>query len=202
MSAPSGYDPFRTPPLWIEPKAPLDYVHDENTSSDHDERHSRHDDCLDDWPKCPVREPAPKLAKFSSHPGTSMRLLLDFLIPPVTASQEAIRRWRLSISLTVLALSSSVPMMFGIAPFIPFSGFAYASDVTDIKVQLLERELFDSMLRQCSAKNEESREFYARKVQDLLTQYRKTAKASYQRPSCREITGSAAVIPPIQTEPR
>src|SRR5262249_5701589 len=154
----------------------------------------RDDEGFDDRPESPIREPAPESTQLS-HRKTSMKFLVDFLIPPITASREAIRRWQLAISLTVLALCSSIPLMFGAAPFIPFSGFAYASDVTDIKVKLLERDIFDSMLRQCGAKNEESREFYARKVQDLLTQYRDIAKAPYQKPSCREITGSAPSLP-------
>lgn len=192
---PKGYDPYRTPPLWIEPESPLDYIHDADDDRAGRKGHERDDDSLDGRPQRPIGKPAPKLSQ-SSHPeGASMKFL-DFLLPPVNASAEALRRWRLSISIAVMALSVSFPLAFGVLPGIPFSGFAYASDVKDIKVKLLERELFDSLVRQCSAKNDESRLFYGQKVQDLLTEYRKTAKADYQRPSCRELTGSAPAVPP------
>ena len=92
-----------------------------------------------------------------------MKFIFDLLIPPVTASREALRRWHIAISLAVIGCTVSIPVMFGSVPFIPFGGFAYASDVRDIKVKLLERDLFDSLVRQCSAKNDESRQFMRRK---------------------------------------
>jgi len=191
---PTGYDPYRTPPLWIEPKEPLDYVHDEQSRCDHDKDHGSHDDGFDDRPESPIREPAHEFSN-SSHLGRSMKFIFDLLIPPINASREAVRRWHMAISLAVVACSVSIPVMFGAVPVIPFSGFAYASDVKDIKVRLLEREIFDSLVRQCGAKNDESRQFYAQKVQDLLTEYRKIADASYQKPTCRELTGSGPVAP-------
>jgi hypothetical protein len=185
MAQPRDYDPYRTPPLWIEPSAPLDHVHDEKHSGDDGEGHEGEDDGLDGWPEGPVCEPAPKLPK-SSHE-SSMKFW-NYLIPAVNASPEEIRRWRLAVSLAVVACSINVPLTFGLFPFIPFSGFAYASTVKDIKIGLLEQQIFEAVKSHCIAPTETSKDFFAKRKGELLRRYQNEIGIQYQPvPTCRDL---------------
>lgn len=114
-----------------------------------------------------------------------LKLLFEFFIPPLNGDLEHIRRHRIALSLSVMALSGSMAAAFGLFP--GFSGFAYASTVNDIKVELLEQRIFDNRVRQCMAATPEGRQFYGQKGSELLARYQMTAHAPYPLPSCSEI---------------
>lgn len=142
---------------------------------------------FDDRPERPSRYRAPPLTQRSHRDLSMLQTLFEFFIPPLNDSPEANRRYRIAISLGVLTLSGFTAAAFGYMPIIGFSGFAYASAVKDIKVELLEQRIFDNRVRQCEATTPESRQFYGQKVAELLAKYQETAKAQYPLPSCVEI---------------
>lgn len=136
-------------------------------------------------PECPVCDFAPPLSE-RPHIETSMlQAIFEFFMPPVNDHPENIRRHRMLLSLGVITLSGLMTAAFGWFP--GFAGFAYASAVHDIKVELLEQRIFDNRVRQCIATTPESRQFYGQKVAELLAKYQATAQAPYPLPSCAEI---------------
>lgn len=113
-----------------------------------------------------------------------LQFLFELFLSP-NGDPKMQRNHQILRSLTIIALCVSVGAAYGLAP--KFSGFAYASAVKDIKVDLLEGRVFDSRVRWCTATTAESRQFYAQKVSELLFKYRDTTGSTYQLPSCLEL---------------
>jgi hypothetical protein len=137
-------------------------------------------------PKRPTRKPAPELPNSRHETSSMLKALFEFFIPSVNQDPETRRRWRIAMGFAVFCLSCATLVSYGI--FSPFGhqGFAYSTDVKSIKVELLEQRIFDARLRQCSATSQESRQFYASKVQELLSKFRET-EGQYRLPSCDEV---------------
>jgi hypothetical protein len=137
-------------------------------------------------PKRPACNGTPEVAKSAHEKSSMLKALFEFFIPSLNQNPETKRRWRISIGFAVFCLSTATLHSYGI--FSPFGhqGFAYAADVKSIKVELLEQRIFDARLRQCSATSQESRQFYAEKVQELLRKFRET-EGQYRLPSCEEV---------------
>lgn len=152
------------------------------------ERYRTDRDAPNGGPEGPARDYAPEFPE-SSHEGVSMlRTAFDFLIPPADDSPENIRRWRIALGLAVLILFGHVTLACGWLQPIGLSGFAYASDVKEIKITMIEQQIFESRVKQCTAQTAESKQFYAERMQELLRRYKETAGATYpQLPSCAEI---------------
>lgn len=138
-------------------------------------------------PEGPFRdfaEPVP----YPSHGNSMLKTALDFLIPPKDARPEDVRRWRIAIGLSSFVFFFHIATACGLMGSLGLSGFALASDVNEIKVELLEQRIFEARVRQCTAQSVESRQFYAGKVQELLRKYHETARVQYpQLPTCAEI---------------
>lgn len=137
-------------------------------------------------PKCPARKGTPEGSKFAHEKSSMLKALFEFFIPPVNQDLETRRRWRIAIGFAVFCLSCATLVSYGV--FSPFGhqGFAHSSDVKSIKIELLEQRIFDARLRQCGAGSQESRQFYAAKVQELLSKFRET-EGQYRLPSCEEV---------------
>lgn len=150
----------------------------------HHKRHEQDQDRFDHWPEGEVGESAPQLTQFP-HGSPMLQFLFELLVPPLYASPEMLRRHRLILSLTVLALSTLMLGAFGMIP--KFPSFAYASGVTDIKVELLEQRIFDNNLRWCDAATTEARRFYSQKVSELQVRYRQMTGADFPIPRCEQI---------------
>lgn len=159
-----------------------DPFHDDEEDGDGDEQQEP----ASHGPKRPARKPAPKRAQFPHEKSSMLKALFEFFIPPLNQDPETTRRWKIAIGFAVLCLSIATLVSWGI--FQPFGhqGFAYSADVKSIKVELLEQRIFDARLRQCSAASQESRQFYAAKVQELLSKFRET-EGQYRLPSCEEV---------------
>lgn len=115
------------------------------------------------------------------------KLFFAFFIPPANDDPENVRRHRIAVSLAVMALCGFMAAAFGWLPLFGFSGFAYASAVKDIKVELLEQRIFDNRVRQCVAATPEGRQFYGQKVRELMFKYQETVHIAYPLPACDEI---------------
>lgn len=113
-----------------------------------------------------------------------LKVLLEFFIP-LNGDPETLRRHRIGMSLAIVALCFSTAAAYGLVPH--FSGFAYASALQDIKVDLLEERVFDNRMRQCTAATPEGRQFYGEKTSGLMRKYRELTGYIYPLPSCREI---------------
>lgn len=137
-------------------------------------------------PKRPARKPAPERANSPHGKSSMLKALFEFFIPSVNQDPETRRRWRIAMGFAVFCLSCATLISYGI--FSPFGhqGFAYSTDVKSIKIELLEQRIFDARLRQCSATSQESRQFYAKTVQELLSKFRET-EGQYRLPSCDEV---------------
>lgn len=120
------------------------------------------------------------------HENSMFKDVFEFLIPPRDDTPENIRRWRITIGIASAILYLHVLIACGVFQYLGFSGFAYASDVSTIKSEILEEKIFDARLRQCTATTQESRLFYAEKVQELLARVN-WSKGQYRLPSCDEI---------------
>lgn len=180
---PDDFDPYKLDEA--------SYESDEGSQSD---EHYKDGCCdtktSDGGPKRPTRKPAPELPDFPHEKGSMLKDLLEFLIPPRDDRPENIRRWRISIGLAMVILYGHVLLACGWLQSLGFSGFAYASDVKSIKVELLEQRIFDARLRQCTATSQESRQFYASKVQELLSKFREAegrTGGQYRLPTCDEV---------------
>lgn len=64
---------------------------------------------------------------------------------------------------------------------------AVKADVTGIKLQLLEQNLFDIRLRQCKAETSESRQFYYERLQEKMNAYFEITGRNWHAPDCKEI---------------
>ena len=176
---PEDFDPYKS--------EEASYESDEGSQNDEEHKYRRRDTkAADGRPKRPVRKPAPELSDFPHEKRSMLKDLLEFLIPPRDDRPENIRRWRISIGLAMVILYGHVLLACGWLQTLGFSGFAYASDVKSIKVELLEQRIFDARLRQCTATSQESRQFYASKVQELLSKFRE-AEGQYRLPTCDEV---------------
>lgn len=151
-----------------------------------DEDHEREHEPSNHRPKRPARHRTPEVSKFAHGELSMLKALFEFFIPPVNQDPETRRRWCIAIGFAVFCLSCATLVSYGI--FSPFGhqGFAYSADVKSIKVELLEQRIFDARLRQCGATSQESRQFYAAKVQELLGRFREI-DGQYRLPSCEEV---------------
>jgi hypothetical protein len=143
-------------------------------------------------PQRPVSDFAPEPTQFP-HETSMFKDVFDFLIPPRDDKPENIRRWRIAIGASVAVTYVHILLACGLVQWLGFSGFAYANDVKAIKAEkseqrreALEQNIFDARLRQCTATTEESRQFYARKVQELLGKINRT-DGQFRLPLCEEV---------------
>lgn len=117
-----------------------------------------------------------------------LRQILDALIPPKDDSPENIRRWRISVGIGGAIVYVHIMLACGWFQNLGFSGFAYASDVKSITVELYEQRIFDTLVRQCNTvDNTQAKRFYAEKIQELLRKYRETTGADFRLPNCLEV---------------
>lgn len=138
------------------------------------------------WPQRPTRKPTPEIPNSPHENRSMMKALLEFFIPPRDDDPETHRRWRIAVGFAVFVLSCSTLLSYGILKPLGFQGFASAETVKSIEIELLEKHIFDTRLLQCNANTPESRKFYAAKVQELLSKFRK-AEGQYQLPRCEEV---------------
>ena len=124
-----------------------------------------------------------------------MRDVVELIFPP---GIPVIARWRLLMVTSVGMLflhagwASGLMSQLGIG-----SGFAVADDlkeigqqVGDIKLQLLEQDIFNARLHQCAAikeNNREAKQYWTQKLIELLQAYVKAIGVQYQLPSCEEL---------------
>lgn len=137
-------------------------------------------------PQRPARHGTPEVAKSAHEKSSMLKALFEFFIPPLNQDPETRRRWSIAVGFAVFCLSWTTLFSYGIFSPLGHPGFAYSADVKSIKVELLEQRIFDARLRQCSAASQESRQFYAAKVQELLSKFRET-EGQYRLPSCDEV---------------
>lgn len=122
------------------------------------------------------------------------------LIPPEDPHDPAIYRWRATVAITIVLLAGvmlmNILLTWGMLPVL-FSGFALASDVTELKTQQveiraaqIEGQILDARERQCHAikeGNQEAQRFALVRVQEKLALYRQVTKAEYRLPGCDEL---------------
>lgn len=87
-------------------------------------------------------------------------------------------------------------LLWGTGMLVPIglTGFAWAGDlrevdekVSEIQSELLEQRIFETRVSQCTADSRETRQFYTRKLSELLSRYALSHKRSYRLPECVEI---------------
>lgn len=194
MSQPKDYaidwDPYKTDPIY---RPHLELIEDPDSTAPY--KKDDGDGCeykkvpempTDDWPERVISKVAPKFSQ-PSHGSSVFKSLLDFFIPPLNDHPESVRRWRISVGLSLLILFLNLTLSYGWYQLFGFSGFAYAATVNKINIKLMERDIFETRTRQCDAKTNESRRFYGEKLTGLLREYQEEVRQTYPLPSCREL---------------
>jgi hypothetical protein len=96
--------------------------------------------------------------------------------------------WRISLTTVILYIMGAFAGWGFIAPFASAAEVnTLKTDVTIIKIQLLEQELFDVRLRQCKAESSESRQYYYNRLQEKMNVYFHITGRNYLPPECKEI---------------
>jgi hypothetical protein len=124
-----------------------------------------------------------------------LKSVLSSLFPP---GVPAVARWRLAMFAAVLMLLVHVAWACGWLSRLGLGdGFAYASDVvkvrddvSSVKVELLEQQIWDTRVRQCELVNKEGNDSaasaYGQRVTQLLSKYQALTGRTYPVLSCRE----------------
>jgi hypothetical protein len=120
-----------------------------------------------------------------------MKELIRVLFPP---GVPAVTQWRLAMFAAVLALYVHVGIACGYGGRFGVPGFAAASDVvrlrqdvTAIRTENIEQQLFDTRVHQCAAQTTEPRRFYLERFQELLRRYKESTGSEYRAPECSEL---------------
>lgn len=121
-----------------------------------------------------------------------MKELLKELAPP---NLPAVARYRLAVFGTLLGLITSAAASWGLFAAFGIPGFAYASDlnnlksdVKSIKMDLLEERIYNAQRLWCGTQTRESKQFYARQISTMHRQYyEQTGGIALQIPTCSEI---------------
>lgn len=98
-------------------------------------------------------------------------------------------------SLWRIVVSVHIALACGWLSVTGFPGFAKATDVellkrgqVDAAAEVVAQNIFDTRVRQCQALTPESRQFYAARLQALLTRYVELTQREYSRmPACGEL---------------
>lgn len=183
-----GFDPYKTDPLYVQHlrEQDVDQPCHPDDPGDESQQHEVPEIASHDRPERVIRKRAPELSQ-PSHGNSMFKELLDFFIPPLNDQLERVRRWRISVGLSLLVLFLNLTLSYGWYQIFGFSGFAYASTVKDIKVGLLEQRIFDARVNQCEGKTPESRRFFRQKLAELMREYQMETETPYPLPSCREL---------------
>jgi hypothetical protein len=130
------------------------------------------------------------------HPCTPSRVrhmeeflrLMTFGMPPNQRRIVLNSLWRVFVS-------AHIALACGWLSVTGFPGFAKADDVEKLKrgqvaaaAEVVAQNIFDTRVRQCQASTPESRQFYAARLQNLLTRYVELTAREYSRvPTCGEL---------------
>lgn len=120
-----------------------------------------------------------------------MKEIVRLLFPP---GVPVVTQWRLALFAAVVILYAHVAIACGFANRFGIPGFAVSSDVahlrsdvTMLRTENLEQQLFDTRVRQCGAASTEPRRFYLEKFQELLRRYKEQTGGDYRAPQCSEL---------------
>lgn len=99
------------------------------------------------------------------------------------------RKWRLTISLVMLYLVSHAFWACGLVP--GTSGFALASDqqalssqVTSVRIQLLDRDILETKKEQCGQPN---KTFFTKRLKELEAEWYRLTNRPYIMPECEDL---------------
>jgi len=113
--------------------------------------------------------------------------MFDWLYSVFIDSEHHPRAAKSILAVTVLVFWFYASWSFGILPVFG-EGFAKASDVTNISITLLERDMIDTRTRHClsPAESDMQRFFYAR-IQEIRRKYFDLTGQAFDLPACREL---------------
>jgi hypothetical protein len=94
-----------------------------------------------------------------------------------------------------IMVSAHIALACGWLSVTGFPGFARATDVESLKqgqvtaaAEVVAQNIFDTRVRQCQATTQEARQFYAGRLQSLLTRYVDLTQRVYPAlPACGEL---------------
>lgn len=120
-----------------------------------------------------------------------MKEIVEALFPP---DIKPVARWRLVVFAVLVMMMIHIAWACGWLDYLHLGkGFAYADDVKDaqsevtsIKLELIEQRLFETRIRFCKA-DEGSRRIYTEKIRDLMGKYQSITRLQYQLPDCKEL---------------
>src|SRR5688572_30880730 len=109
-----GFDPYKTDPLHVQQlqEQDIDFPRDPDESRAECQDHEVPDMASDDRPERVIREYAPEFPQ-PSHGSSMFKELLDFFIPPLNDQLERVRRWRISVGLSLLVLFLNLTLSYG-----------------------------------------------------------------------------------------
>lgn len=138
--------------------------------------------------------------------------IIDFLIPPIHATPEHIRRYRMAVSITITFVLFALGAAWGLFEKIGISGFARADRIEavakplELKInnqtavlETVSRQLTDQLAagtaaeirsntaKRCLETSREERERINREIERLQNQYWDFKKFRYTAPLCAEL---------------
>lgn len=102
-------------------------------------------------------------------------------------STERPAHWYLWVGLSTVFMWLFFWWSVGLAPSAFGGGFARAESVSMVRIRLLEADLLQLRIRQCTSTGDGSRTFYAKRIIELSREYRIIANQSYAPPPCDDV---------------
>lgn len=180
-----SYDPYRSP-LRNEPPQPLDYARDAVGETESDEHEPPEQEAFENGPERPIRDFAPEPPE-CTHRETSMwKSLFDLFISFLNGDPNNNRGRQVVMTLAVIALTGFTASALGWFPVFGFAGFAYASDVKEIRIDQLDEKIQNTVKDHCSADTQKAKSYYYEKLSKLNLKYL-DIDPRFKPPSCRDL---------------
>lgn len=114
------------------------------------------------------------------------KALFDLFVSLLNGGPNDNRAARIITTLAVISLIGFTASALGKFPLFGFAGFAYASDVKEIRIDQLDDKIESAVKGQCLAPTSESKWYYYEKIKLLKRKYQ-DIDANYVPPTCRDL---------------
>ena len=114
------------------------------------------------------------------------KALFDLFISLVNGGPNDSKVHRIISTLALIALIGFTASALGKLPLFGFGGFAYASDVKEIRIDQLDDKIESAVKGQCLAPTTESKWYYYEKIKLLKRKYQ-AIDPNYAPPNCRDL---------------
>lgn len=114
------------------------------------------------------------------------KTLVDLFVSLVNGGPNDSRGHRIISTLALISLTGFTVSALGKLPIFGFTGFAYASEVKEIRIDQLDDKIDSAIKSQCLAPTWESKGYYYEKIKLLKRKYW-SIDPKYTPPTCRDL---------------